>query len=122
MGLQFENLVLNNRNKILKHMNIREEDVIADNPFFQHDTKLKKGCQIDYLIQTKFKNLYVCEVKFSRHPVGGNIVEEIKEKIKRLQLPRGTSVLPVLIHVNGVADHVVEGGYFYQIIDFSGFL
>ncbi len=59
MGLQFENLVLNNRDQVLKLLNIRSEDVIADNPFLQKQTTRQKGCQIDYLIQTKFKNLYL---------------------------------------------------------------
>lgn len=119
MGLQFENLVLNNREKIFELLNIRIEDVLSDNPFLQRQTVSEKGCQIDYLIQTKFKNLYVCEVKFSVNEIGLGIIEEIQEKIARLQLPRGTSALPVLIHVNGVSESVRGRGYFYEIIDFG---
>ncbi|GAB4235504.1 MAG: hypothetical protein Tsb0021_15090 [Chlamydiales bacterium] len=122
MGLQFENLVLNNREKIFELLNIRIEDVVADNPFFQRQTSRKKGCQIDYLIQTKFKNLYVCEIKFSRNPISMKTIEDVKEKINRLHLPRGSAALPVLIHVNGVTDNVAESGYFYEIIDFGELL
>lgn len=122
MGLQFENLVLNNREKIFELLNIRTEDVITDNPFLQRQTSHKKGCQIDYLIQTKFKNLYVCEVKFSRNPITLKVIDEVKEKINRLQLPRGSSALPVLIHVNGFIDSVAESDYFYEIIDFGDLL
>ena len=100
-------------------MNIRTEDILSDNPFLQRQTVSEKGCQIDYLIQTKFKNLYVCEVKFSVNEIGLGIIEEIQEKIARLQLPRGTSALPVLIHVNGVSESVRGRGYFYEIIDFG---
>lgn len=119
MGLQFENQVLNNREKILELLHIRSEDVLADNPFLQRQTILQRGCQIDYLIQTKFKNVYVCEVKFSRNPITMKVINDIKEKIHRLQLPRGTSSLPVLIHVNGVVEAVVDKGYFYEILDFG---
>ncbi|NGX61126.1 MAG: hypothetical protein K940chlam9_00607 [Chlamydiae bacterium] len=122
MGLQFENLVLNNREKIFNLLKIRLEDVVADNPFLQKQTTRQQGCQIAYLVQTKFKNLYLCEIKFSRNPVSRKVIEEIKEKIDRLQLPRGTSILPVLIHVSGVAQSVEESGYFYEIIDFGELL
>ena len=40
-------------------------DMAADNPFFQNTTTRQKGCQIDFLIQTKFKALYVFEIRFS---------------------------------------------------------
>jgi AAA+ ATPase superfamily predicted ATPase len=119
MGLQFENLVLNNREKLLSALNIRVEDVIADNPYIRKKTSRQSGCQIDYLIQTKFKNLYPCEIKFSRQPVTMKVVDEMKEKIKRLTLPRGTSALPVLLHVNGVTESVIESDYFFAIINFS---
>ena len=35
LGLQFENLILKNREKIWKKLGIRPEDIVADNPFFQ---------------------------------------------------------------------------------------
>ena len=33
---------------------------------------------------------------------------------------RNYTYRPVLIHVNGVSDAVVEAGYFDEIVDFSG--
>jgi uncharacterized protein len=122
MGLQFENLVLKNRNCILKALNINPEDVVADNPFFQRKTKTTKGCQIDYLIQTKFNTLFVCEIKFSRNMLTTSIIDEVGQKIKRLALPRNFSCFPVLIHVSEVSDSVADSGYFKKIIDFSEFL
>ena len=119
MGLQFENLVLKNRKEVRKILRIRPEDVVLDNPFFQRKSTKCKGCQIDYLIQTRFKTLYVCEIKFSRNEIKVDIVEEVKNKIERLALPRGFAVCPVLIHVNGVHDAVVDSNYFSEIIDFS---
>ncbi len=122
MGLQFENLVLNNYVSIINLLNIKPEEVIVDNPFFQRPTARQKGCQIDYLIQTKFDTIYICEIKFSKHLVGMNVISEVKEKIKRLNIPRHISRRPVLIHVNGVTDDVLDADYFANIIDFSELL
>ncbi len=122
LGLQFENLVLNNRALIHQVLGIRPEDIICENPFFQIANRKQPGCQIDYMIQTKFNTLYVCEVRFSKNSIGINIIQEVQEKIKRLKRPRGFSCRPVLIHVNGVSDDVVEGDFFSEIIDMSQFL
>lgn len=122
MGFQFENLVLNNREKVRNFLGIKPEDLVADNPFFQRKTANHSGCQIDYLIQTRFNVLFACEVKFSRREIKGEIVQKMKEKMNNLALPRGFAYCPVLIHVNGVEDAVMESEYFTHILDFSDFL
>ena len=122
MGIQFENLVINNGPIVCKILGISPEDVIIANTYFQTAGIRKRGCQIDYLIQTQFRCLYVCEVKFRQTVIGVEVIEEVKEKLHRLQLPRGFSCRPVLIHVNGVSEDVVESGYFARIIDMSELL
>lgn len=122
MGLQFENLVINNRFAIQKKLDILPEDVLNANPYFQNKTSKQAGCQIDYMIQTKHNCLYVCEIKYSRHPVGIDVVEEVRKKITALRLPRGVSCRAVLIHVNGVTKNLIEEDYFSNIIDFSQML
>lgn len=119
IALQFENLVLNNRQYLWQILGIKSEDIISENPFFQHKTARQSGCQIDYMIQTKFGSLYVCEIKFSKHPIGYKIINEMQEKIGKLKRPKGLSCRPVLIHVNGVHDSVVENDYFSDIVDFG---
>lgn len=122
MGLQFEILVLNNRKKIWQTLNISPEDIVFDNPFYQAQTKRYAGCQIDYLIQTKFNTIYVCEIKFSQREISTSVVDEVKEKIDRLSLPKHFSYRPILIHVNGVTEEVEESGYFTAIINFGDWL
>jgi AAA+ ATPase superfamily predicted ATPase len=121
MGLQFENLVLNNREQILKILQINSSDIVYDNPFFQRKTIRQEGCQVDYLIQTRFDTLYVCEIKFSKHPVKVSVIDEVKEKVRRLKAPRHISRRAVLIHVNGVDEDIVDGRYFSSIINFGQF-
>jgi AAA+ ATPase superfamily predicted ATPase len=122
MGLQFENLVLNNSKTLWEKMHIQPDDIVFENPFFQRTTRDQAGCQIDYLIQTKYNVLYVCEIKFSRDVIKSSVVEEVREKIRKLKTPKHFSIMPVLIHVNGVLDQVTEAEFFSHIIDFSEFL
>ena len=119
MGLQFENLVLNNRNFIHKCLRLAPDDIVLENPYFQRQTSRKSGCQIDYMIQTRTNVLFICEMKFSRDVLGADVIGEVKDKITRLSIPRGMSSCPVLIHVNGVSDSVIDSGYFTEIINFS---
>lgn len=122
MGLQFENLVLRNRDFVFKSLHLRKEDILFDNPYVQKANKHQEGCQIDYLIHTRYRMLFLCEIKFSRDPLSTAVIEEVEEKLKRLKLPRGYSCNPVLIHLNGVSDSIIDRDYFVHIIDFSKIL
>jgi len=119
LGLQFENLVLNNREFIWESIGIPKDRIKYDNPFFQRSTERRGGCQVDYLIQMDRGTLYVCEIKFSTNKIDGSIIDEVAQKISRISVPRNFTYRPVLIHVNGVSDAVINAGYFDEIIDFS---
>lgn len=122
MGLQFENLVLRNRKRIHQLLALKPEDIVSDNPYFQYQTIKQKGCQIDYLIQTRYNTLFMCEIKFQRKEMNVSVISEVKEKLSKFALPKGFACLPVLIHANGVSEEVVEADYFFNIINFSELL
>ena len=122
MGFQFENLILNNRHKIWRILEISPDEIIWDNPLLQRKTTKQQGCQIDYLIQTKYNTLYICEVKFYTKEIKSSIVSEVQSKIDILKKPKGFSVRPILIHVNGISEEIEEADYFAKIIDFSDLL
>ena len=107
---------------IWKILNIPPEEIICDNPYFQNTTKLHQGCQIDYLIQTRFNTLYIIEIKFLQKEITTSIIQEMQEKIKRLSLPKYFSYRPVLIHVNGVNEEVSDSNFFAKIINFGDLL
>ena len=119
MGLAFENLVLGNRNIIWEQCGIAASDIVQEGPLFQSPTKRRRGCQVDYVVQTKHGPIYLCEIKMSREPITASVIDEVRAKIDRLQIPRHASVLPVLVHVNGVADAVHAKDYFARFVDFS---
>lgn len=122
LALQFENLVVNNSHQVFKHLGVPPEDIVFANPYFQRSTKTQQGCQIDLAVQTRFNTLYVCEVKLSRSEVKPKVIEEVEQKITRLKPARSYSVRPVLIHVNGVHEDVIDRRYFARIIDFGELL
>ncbi len=122
LGLQFENLVLNNLRQIYKHLNIPPGDVLRAGPFFQRKSGKNDGCQIDLLIQTYHRVLYLVEIKFSQNEIGNNIKQELQRKIDRLSVPRGFSIKPVLIHVGGVSSSIYTDRFFAHVLDFSDLL
>lgn len=121
LGLQFENLVINNRKILHRLLHIPAHEIVMCNPYFQKATKLYPACQIDYLIQTRFNTLYVCEIKFSREEIGNKVIKDVQAKFDKLAVAKGFSIRPVLIHVNGVADSVFASNFFANIINFSEF-
>ena len=122
MGFQLENLLLKNRSLVLKAIGIPPQDVLADNPYIQKSTLKGKGCQIDYLIQTNSNTLYVCEIKMRRKEIGTEVIDTMKEKIRRLAVPKGFGICPVLLHLGPASDALLNSRYFCRIIDIGDFL
>lgn len=122
MGLQLEYLLLQNRRLLLEAMGVDLSAVVSDGPYRQPKTATQPGCQIDYLVQTQTKNLFICEFKFKRRELGADIVRQMKDKITALKTPRGFAALPVLCHLSGVSTPVETDGFFYRIIDMCDLL
>lgn len=122
LALQFENLVLNNSRKVIERLEVPLEDVVFANPFFQRPTRTQPGCQVDLAVQTRFNTVYACEIKLSKSPVKPAIIDEVAQKLVRLKLRRHFSARPVLIHVNGVHQAVIDSRFFARIIDFGELL
>ena len=122
LGFQFENLILGNLPIIYDLLKISPYDVISAGPYLQTQTTKRDKCQIDLLIQTKHNNLFVCEIKFKNSEIKSSILSEVQDKVRKLERPKGFSIRPVLIHVNGVCDSVVEEDYFSDIIDFESLI
>lgn len=120
MGLQFENLVLNNLHWLIQRLNISASSILSASPYFQRATLQRKACQIDLLIQTKH-TLYICEIKF-RKKISLEIIHEVSEKINSLKIPKTTSVRPVLIYEGELSSKVQHSDFFSHIISFNDML
>lgn len=122
MGFQVEHLLLNNRACLLQSIGLSPSDILFDNPYQQTKNARQQGCQIDYLIQTRTQNLFICEFKFKQQEIDLEIIEMMQRKIDRFSTPRGFSKIPVLFHFGGVSRAVHERNYFYRIIDMTDFI
>ncbi len=122
LGLQIEQLLLQNRSMLLSALGIPPMDICADGPYRQNPTVRQEGCQIDYLVHSATHNLFICEFKFKKRELGMEVVSEIKEKSQKLKVPRGFAKVPVLFHLGGVSDQVETDSFFYRIIDIADFL
>lgn len=120
IGLQFENLVLNNLSSIIKKLNISPETLLSASPYFQNETKRQRGCQVDLFIQTKY-TYYLCEIKFKDN-IGREVIDEVMEKIHRITVPNTVSVRPVLICHGNVSSNLVTENFFSHIIHFDDLL
>lgn len=121
LGFQFENVILKNKQLLMRALNVTQEHIVAEGPYYQNSTTKHPGCQIDYLLQTTH-TLYVVEIKFRREEIPKSIIKEVEQKINALIIPRHKSVRPVLVHVNGVSEAVEQAEYFDTIIDFPALL
>lgn len=120
IGLQFENVILNNYIDVCKELNISPTSVLNIGPYFQTKTARQKSCQIDLLIQTK-NTLYVCELK-ARREINISVIEEVKKKIEILKSPATLSVRSVLIYAGHLNQEILAKDYFDKIINFESLL
>ncbi|MCK5798205.1 MAG: ArsR family transcriptional regulator [Deltaproteobacteria bacterium] len=120
MGLQLENLVLNNLEAVISELGIPQSSIVSASPFIQRATRRQQGCQVDLLIQTK-STLYVCEIKFRRR-LDISVIHDVQRKVERLKFPRFMSIRPVLIGVGEIARGIEEEGYFAYILDLDRLL
>lgn len=114
MGLQFENLVLNNLQKIIHLLKIPPSSIISASPYFQKETGRNKACQVDLLIHTKY-TLYVCEVKFKRK-IGKDVIDEMMAKLSKIKVPSTMTVRPILIYEGELSNQVPRENFFSHII------
>jgi AAA+ ATPase superfamily predicted ATPase len=124
VGLQFENLILQNLSQLYPMLDISNAEVLAASPYYQRKTARTKGaCQIDLLITTSAKIIYLCEFKV-RDRIESNLIQEIQRKIKTLRIPRGYSLRPVLIYEGTMSEKTKYDlkNYFHYMIPFENFL
>lgn len=111
MGLQFENLIVNNAMDVVPHLGLGAAIVESAAPF------RNKHCQIDLLVQTA-RSAYVVEVK-RKQKIDSTVEEEVEHKVKALKTRRGVSVRTVLVY-DGILEPRVEGAGFFDAIVRAG--
>jgi hypothetical protein len=57
-----------------------------------------------------------------KREIGIEVIDAMKEKLRRFSVPRGFGVCPVLLHLGPASDALLDSRYFYRIIDIADFL
>ena len=96
MGLQFENLVLNNFASLVPLLNLQGKLIVSAAPFRCMRSSCG-GVQIDLLVQTE-GTAYIVEIKRSRRELGIEVADEIRRKVERLPVRPGMSVRTALVY------------------------
>jgi AAA+ ATPase superfamily predicted ATPase len=120
MGYQFENLVLNNLDAVIRRLDIAPESILSAAPYFQRKTRRHMACQVDLLIQTKH-TLYLCEVKF-RKQIDAGVIHDVERKIEALPGGARHSVRPVLIYDGELAPSIKRSDAFCRLIPMADLL
>ena len=125
LGLQFENLVVNNFRELVKPLHLEGVPVLSAVPYERRGDKRQngagdRGLQIDLLVQTR-KSAYVVEVKRKKH-IGESVEAEVAEKVERLRHPKGISVRTALVYEGELAPVVRGNGYFDAIVSAADLL
>lgn len=117
MGLQFENLVLGNRDPMLRLIDLGNTPILNAGPYFQKKTLRKEACQIDSLVRTP-KSLYVIEIKL-RQRIERSCISDVREKIRKLKLPKGTPCRTVLVYHGELDPGIADEDYFDYLVPFE---
>lgn len=122
LGIQFENLVVNNFREILGPLRLGKVMIRSAAPFRRDGSRRtgRKGCQIDLLIQTG-EALHVVEVKRQAR-IGYEIIDEVKAKCRLVPRPAGASIRTALVYSGELAPSVEAAGYFDAIVSFRRLL
>lgn len=116
MGLQFENLVVNNYTELLAPLHLNEVLLTSAAPYRRSSvpSKKQKGFQIDLLIQSRRTN-YIIEIK-RKNEIGRGIIDEVDGKVTLLKRPKSVSAKTALVYAGQLAPIVEADGYFDAII------
>lgn len=117
-GIQFETLCFKSISKILDQLEIPSSELVDIGPYFRQGTRKSTasiGVQIDLIIQRQGGVWTIVECKFTQSPVGVSVIDEIKQKIRALSLPKNITLEYVLISASGVTRDVVAEKFFHHI-------
>lgn len=86
-------------------------------PYFAPARGGSAAVQVDLLFDRADDVITVCEMKYSRHPPGIEVIDAMEKKLGLIAHVAGRKTLqPVLIVRGRVSQELTAAGYFYRII------
>ena len=122
MGLQFENMVVNNYGVLIPYLHLQNVLLTSVAPYrkLAVPSLRQSGCQIDLLIQSR-RTSYIVEIK-RKNEIGRDIIEEVDAKVRSLKTRPNVSVRTALVYDGHLAPIVEADGYFDAIVPFHKLL
>ncbi len=119
MGLQFENLVVNNYGDLIPYLHLSDIILTSAAPYRKQavPSRRQQGCQIDLLIQSR-RSVYVVEIK-RKQEIGREIIEEVDRKVRCLKRRANVSFKTALVYDGHLSPVVEADGYFDAIVPFA---
>ena len=122
MGLQFENMVVNNYGALVPFLHLKNVLLTSAAPYRKTaiPSLRQRGCQIDLLIQSR-RNVYIVEIK-RKNEIGREVIEEVDAKVRCLKVRPNVSFRTALVYDGHLAPIVEADGYFDAIVPFPKLL
>ena len=120
LGLQFENLILNNLSALAPRIGLGASVVTSAAPYYRKGRRKGDGVQVDLLVQTA-KSVCVVEIK-RRKRLGEEVEKEVCAKLSKLKLKRNISRRTALVYEGELAQSVIDNGFFDFVIPASDLL
>ena len=122
MGLQFENLVVNNYGALIPYLHLKNVLLTSAAPYRKASVPSlrQRGCQIDLLIQSR-RTSYIVEIKRMAE-IGRSVIEEVDAKVRCLKTRPYVSIRTALVYDGHLAPIVEADGYFDAIVPFKDLL
>lgn len=118
-GFAFERLCEDAFDNIRKRIQLDLADILNMGPYFQRGSESGTGLQIDNLIMRRDNVWVVVEYKYTKKPIGREIINEVSKKIDKLSTPNHISIEKILVSASGVTKSATESGYFNHILTLS---
>lgn len=96
MGLQFENLILNNISSVIPALGLGGRAILSAAPYRCMRSERGGGVQVDLLIQTATLAMIV-EIK-RKKSLGLEVEDDLRQKVARLPVRKGMSVRTALVY------------------------
>lgn len=122
LGLQFENLIVNNYRELIPHLHLQDVLLTSAAPFRKTPVPSRKtrGCQVDLLIQSR-RTTCVVEIK-RKNEITRSIISEVADKVNAIKRPKDISIKTALVYSGCLAPIVEADGYFDAIIPIESLL
>jgi uncharacterized protein len=119
LGRSFEYLCLQHAALISRELGFAGIEFTAG-PYFSPARKHAAAVQVDLVFDRADAVLTLCEMKYSRQPVGVEVIPEVERKVQHLaQIAGRKTIQRVLIVCGRPSQALSDAGYFYRIIDAS---